>query len=255
MKLLTVGNSFSDDSMEYVGRIARSVGVDMKLGNLYIGGCTLNTHCDNARADSAAYEYRTDSGEGWSTVFPHKMSDALLSEPWDVVSLQQASGSSGLPETYARLPELIAYVRGLVPETTRLVWNMTWAYQRDSEHEEFSKYGRNQDTMYEAILSAIQSEVRTKKEISLVIPTGTAIQNARTSFAGDTLTRDGYHLSFGLGRYIAGLTFVRALTSASLEGCFAPEGITEEEKKVAVESAVNAVKNPRSVTLSAYVGK
>ncbi len=28
----------------------------------------------------------------------------------------------------------------------------------------------------------------------MIIPTGTAIQNARTSFVGDHMNRDGYHL-------------------------------------------------------------
>lgn len=30
----------------------------------------------------------------------------------------------------------------------------------------------------------------------MIIPTGTAIQNARTSFVGDHMNRDGYHLRF-----------------------------------------------------------
>lgn len=65
LKILTVGNSFSDDSMEYVAQIALATGVkEVKLGNLYIGGCTLATHADNARSNAAAYEYRVNSGAG-----------------------------------------------------------------------------------------------------------------------------------------------------------------------------------------------
>ena len=49
MKLLTVGNSFSDDAMEYVWQIASALGFKkIELGNLYIGGCSLATHRENA---------------------------------------------------------------------------------------------------------------------------------------------------------------------------------------------------------------
>ena len=42
LKLLTVGNSFSDDAMEYVWQIASALGFKkIELGNLYIGGCSL----------------------------------------------------------------------------------------------------------------------------------------------------------------------------------------------------------------------
>ena len=38
LKILTIGNSFSDDSMEYVANIALSLGIKkVVLGNLYIG--------------------------------------------------------------------------------------------------------------------------------------------------------------------------------------------------------------------------
>ena len=55
LKILTIGNSFSDDTMEYVWNIADSLGVeDIYLGNLYLGGCTLDTHAFNARGNYTA---------------------------------------------------------------------------------------------------------------------------------------------------------------------------------------------------------
>lgn len=42
----------------------------------------------------------------------------------------------------------------------------------------------------------------------MIIPTGTAIQNARTSFVGDHMNRDGYHLDLKIGRYTAALYMV-----------------------------------------------
>lgn len=253
LKILTIGNSFSDDSMEYVYQIAQSAGVKkLWLGNLYIGGCTLDTHAANAREDKAAYEYRTNQRGSWSTTPSYKMSDAIRSEDWDYISLQQASGSSGMDRTYGQLAYLIDYVQSLCPDA-KLVWNMTWAYQQDSTHGEFPKYNKDQTTMYRAILAAVEKRVRTKSEIFDVIPTGTAIQNARTSYIGDRLTRDGYHLTYDFGRFVAGLTFVHKLTGLSVEGVeFMPAGVDKDMQKIAIEAATNAVKTPTEVTKSVY---
>ena len=103
------------------------------------------------------------------------------------------------------------------------------------------------------ILSAVLECVEPNKNIVKIVPNGTAIQNARTSYVGDTLTRDGYHLSLQLGRYIAGLTFFHALTGRSIENIsYRPEGITTALYKLAIESATNAVKEPWDVTESQY---
>ena len=253
LKILTIGNSFSDDSMEYVYQIAEDAGVKrITLGNLYIGGCTLDTHAANAKGDKGAYEYRTNSRGAWSTKNNYKMSDAIRSENWDYISLQQASGSSGVDRTYSQLAYLIGYVQELCPDA-KIVWNMTWAYQQDSTHGEFSKYGSDQMKMYNAILEAVAKKVTPRSEIFAVIPTGTAIQNARTSYIGDHLTRDGYHLTYDFGRYVAGLTFVHKLTGLSIEDVqFMPSGVDEEMRKIAIESATHAVQSPTEVTKSAY---
>lgn len=257
LKILTIGNSFSDDSMEYVYQIAQACGIEkVRLGNLYIGGCPLSTHVMNAENDSAAYDYRTNSSGAWSTRGAYKMSDAIRSENWDFISLQQASGSSGMADTYSDLAYLADYVRGLANTDAKLVWNMTWAYQQNSNHGEFPKYNRDQTTMYRAIVSAVKTTVVTDSRIAMVIPTGTAIQNARTSYVGDTLTRDGYHLTIDFGRYIAGLTFVHKLCGVPIDNIrYAPAGVDEDARKIAVESVNNAVATPFEVTRSAYTAK
>ena len=256
LKILTIGNSFSDDTMQYVYQIAKSAGVEkISLGNLYIGGCSLDTHASNARADKGAYEYRTNTSGSWSTVKEYKMSTAIKSQNWDFISLQQASGVSGIESSYAELSYLIGYVKGLCPDA-KIVWNMTWAYQQDSTHSSFPKYNSNQTTMYNAIVNAVAKKIRVRDDIFAVSPTGTAIQNARTSYVGDKLTRDGYHLSYDFGRYIAGLTFFSQLTGISAENVtFAPDGVDDSLQKVAIEAASNAVKAPAEVTKSQYTSE
>ena len=52
LKILTMENSFSDDSMEYVANIAKDIGIkNIKFGKLFIGGCSLSKHYNNAIKD------------------------------------------------------------------------------------------------------------------------------------------------------------------------------------------------------------
>ena len=253
LKVLTIGNSFSDDTMEYVYQIATDLGVEeVFLGNLYIGGCTLATHAANARSNMPMYEYRTNDSGLWHTERIYSIKRALQSQNWDFVSLQQASGSSGMQDTYGDLEYLLTYVTAYAP-TADIVWNMTWAYEQTSSHSEFHKYDNDQLTMYNRIVSAVQNCVLTYSVVKKVIPCGTAIQNARTSYVGDRLTRDGYHLTLDLGRYIAGLTLVEALTGLEVKNVtFKPNGVSENYRKVAVDAVHKAVQNPFSVTNSLY---
>lgn len=86
-------------------------------------------------------------------------------------------------------------------------------------------------------------------KIKIVIPSGTAIQNARTSFIGDHLNRDGYHLDVKIGRYTAACTWFERIFKHSVVGNpYAPEGLDEARKAVAQKAAHAAVKHPYKVT-------
>lgn len=255
LKILAIGNSFSDDTMEYVYQIAQDLGVeDMVLGILYIGGCTLDTHWSCASEQKPAYEYRRNTGSGWQTTVDTKMSTALIDENWDYVTIQQASPESGNPDSFAHLDELIAFVRERVPKTTQLYWNMTWAYQGDCENTQFGLYDYDQMKMYTAITQTAQQKIAPLEAFTALIPTGTAVQNVRTSFLGDTLTRDGYHMNYEIGRYVVGLTLVRTLLELPIDQVtYRPDGVTEEMQKVAIEAAENAAQNPYTITESTYI--
>ncbi len=252
LRILTIGNSFSDDTMEYVGKIAESYGMQVFLGNLYIGGCNINYHLDNLKNESALYTYRVYSNGAWKNHQNYKSTDAIKSQSWDYISFQQASPDSGRVSTMTNLEALMAGVRAICNQDAKFIWHMTWAYQADSNHSGFANYNNSQDQMYEAIIQAVQSVVMPNEQFALVAPVGTAIQNARTSILGDRLTRDGYHLNLEYGRYIAGLTFFSAITGVDVSKVsYVAPGIPADIKVVCVEAAVNAVKNPFTVTYAA----
>lgn len=255
LKLLTVGNSFSDDAMEYVWQIASALGLKkIELGNLYMGGCSLAMHRENALSGTEVYEFRTNTDGVWRTE-NKALAYGVTFNDWDFISLQQASPFSGREETYNEdLRFLIDFIKRRAKNTKmKLVWHMTWAYPETSEHEAFLSYGKNQNTMYEMIVKTVQKKILPINDFATVLPSGTAIQNARTSFLGDSLNRDAIHLSMPLGRYIAGLTLTKALTGADISRvAYVSEGISEEEKVVAIESAENACRQPFAVTPSRY---
>jgi hypothetical protein len=88
---------------------------------------------------------------------------------------------------------------------------MTWAYQQDSNHWAFPRYGCDQAAMYNAILHTVRSEILTNTAYAGIIPSGVAIQNLRATPVGDTVTRDGFHMSESHGRYAAALTWAQTL--------------------------------------------
>lgn len=261
LKFLMIGNSYSDDAIEYVFQIASALGIKMTLGNLFIGDCTLEKHYNNLIGNSPSYEFRTCSeatGGTWENRPNTSSVDAIKSQEWDYISLQQNSTHSGHPETYFMIDQLIPEIRKY-NTTAEFVWHMPWADAADSQYGPGvmkNHYNNDMMTMYNAYVAAVQKEILTRSAFVKVLSTGTAIQNARTSFIGPNngpLNRDGHHLTYGLGRYIASLTVVATLTGADLTGLtWMPENVTEQQRTVAVESAMNAAKTPFAITQSAY---
>ena len=259
LKILAIGNSFSNDTTHFLEDIARAEGFETVLvGNLYIGGCTLQTHALNAEGNLPAYKYYMNYDGEWKTIEECTIEYALKNQDWDIITMQQGSTWSGKPETYEpHLTKLIEYVNEhKTNPNARLAWNMTWAYQADFEKDMFAQYARNQDVMYHAIITTVQSTVQAHKEISYIMPCGTAIQNARTSYVGDTLTRDGYHMS-ELGRVITSYTWLATflnepLTEINFTNVSDTLILTEQDKAMILESVNNAIANPYTVTNSTY---
>ena len=212
VRILAVGNSFSVDAMEYLWQLCRAGGMrTVVLGNLYIGGCSLQTHWSNIQGRLPAYTYYRNTNGSWQSTPDVSVQQALAEERWDVITMQQASGSSGLPPTYTHLRDVYDFLQAnKTNPAAEIWWHMTWSYQQDSTHKEFSNYGCRQAAMYRAIVHTVRDTVLPARPFSGLIPSGTAIQNLRGE-VGDVLTRDGFHLSYGLGRYTAALTWFTAL--------------------------------------------
>lgn len=250
VRILAIGNSFSQDAVEqYLYELFRASGQEVIIGNLYIGGCTLQKHFDNIQGDKAAYEYRKVVDGVKTNTKSFRISAALAEESWDYVSIQQASDYSGVWEQCSPyLSNIISYLRDNTRKDTKILWHSTWAYASGSNHSAFPNYQKDQMVMYNAIVD-VARKVMDGYSVDILVPSGTAVQNGRTSVLGDTFNRDGYHLETTYGRYTAACTWFEAISGKDVtENVYAPSTVDAEKKAIAQLSAHNAVLSPYSVT-------
>ena len=254
LKLLFVGNSFAVDTMEYAAQIARSLGVArVKLGVLYVSGCSIEMHHTHAVQDLAVYTYYQNVGEGWQETPEYKISDAVKSEAWDWIAIQHGTrGKSRYTsiECYEKLGALADYLKALAPAHTKIAFNLTWMGEHTRQHHEIISYRGDVVQMRRRLEEVTREVMQQNPQINLLVPTGTAIENARTSKVG-LLTRDCFHLSVDKGRFIAGLAFISTVTGLdAAEISWRPEGVDDYTMQVAIEAVKNAQRAPLCVTRS-----
>ena len=252
IRLLTIGNSFSQDAVEqYLYELAKEAGIHLIIGNAYKGGQSLEQHWTDLTQEHDVYEYRkVVNGIRYNT--PHALLPPIITdEQWDFISFQQASHYSGLTTTYEPfLSKLIQYTDSIkTGQDVRYGWHMTWAYSKDSSHGGFANYSRSQEIMFDSIRYAVQWTQILHPEFSFIVPCGTAIQNARTTYLGDNMNRDGYHLDLKIGRYTAACTWLETLTGISPVGLkYKPEGVDEAAAHACQVAAHAAVLTPFEIT-------
>lgn len=226
IRLLAVGNSFSDDAFHYLHDLAAADGVELRAVNLYIGGCNLETHWRNACSGEKLYLYMEN---GVSTGRYVSIAETLEEGPWDYIMTQQASHDSGLEETYFPWLSLLTDLfRRYCPETPLLL-HETWAYERDSDHSAFPRYNRSQEEMFSRLRECYH---RAAERLKLpLIPSGEAVQLARGrkpfryELGELSLCRDGYHMGHVYGRYLVAAVVYGFLTGRDLrENTFTPPG-------------------------------
>ena len=252
IKVLAIGNSFSVDAMQnHLYDVLKSAGYDQViLGNLYVGGCSLDQHWGYIKGKQNAYTYyKNDDNGQWVSTDNYSALTALQEETWDIITVQQASPNSGQPNTFENLSNIVDWVeQNKTNDDAQIFWHMTWAYQQNSTHSAFPNYGSDQMTMYNAIVSTAENTAMKVDGIDGIIPSGTAIQNLRGTALGDTLTADGYHLKDTYGDYTAALMWYVALTGESLDDVtYIPESVADHYFNIA-RAVAHAYYRPYAVS-------
>ena len=238
MKILSIGNSFSQDAQGYLHQIAKADGLDLKCVNLMIGGCPLSRHYINMNNDAKAYGFEFN---GEYTGILVTMKEALQSDDWDYITFQQVSHQSPSYDTYQPyLQELSKYVRYHAPKSKQLI-HQTWAYEQGSNLLHNLGY-TNQEDMFRGLESAY---AKAGKDINAdgIIPAGQCMQNLLKNGI-EKVHRDTFHADLGVGRYVIALTWYGLITGnnlAKIKFSDFDQPVSEEEIKIACQSAEQAL--------------
>ena len=214
MKILSIGNSFSEDAHQWLHKLAEMNGQDLYTVNLCVSGCTLQTHWEGYQASAAECLLQVNGGPGQRYV---TIAEALTLEDWDVITVQQASRFSGLLETHEPyLANFIQVIQAACPRA-KIWYHQTWAYEKDSPDVGYVYYDHDQQKMYRAIMDTT-AQIQERYHLP-VIPVGRTIQGLRENVpefdyagGGISLNRDGSHLSYDYGRFAAAAVWIKKLT-------------------------------------------
>ena len=260
LRILAIGNSFSDDATQYLPDLLEAAGIhNVILGRLYIGGCTLERHCKEYETNGHEYVYLKSTKNKWETVKKYKegrFMDGLGDEPWDIITMQQGSPKSGRWDSYDPwLGNLIGIVRKECSNPkAAIVWHQTWAYSRTYTNRSFANYAYDQQYMFDSIQLCVD-KAREQYNIPVVIPSGPAVQMLRGTWLNTDkdLTRDGFHMSYREGRYATACVWFEALIrptlGVSVKGnSFRNSGeneVSDKEAALMQKTAIKAVKQAK----------
>lgn len=254
-RLLLLGNSLSLDAADNSGGGTASVLYDIvkamlgensyvEIGTLYSGARTAAWHATMARDEVSAYQFSiiSDSTDGkWSVISNSCTSKyGLTYTDWDVVTVQPygnetltgiddaTTGTTGSykDEKFLPLAESLPFLLDYISEYSNnsdVYYYLTWA----SSQSAWMNTGANAYSGMIDVAIAATANSGNNASFSGIIPVGTAVQNARSTYlsllkyenpadAQKNLQRDNVHLSLHLGRYIAALTFAEILVPTSM---------------------------------------
>ncbi len=238
LKVLTIGNSFSENTSVYASEIARSNGKDLTFGYLKFPSCTIEMHYTAAVENRAVFKFDVTFPDGTHDTAAQKAAAssfdavdgggatveyALNYCDWDVIVFQQESSSSRYASTFEKLGDLIAYVQAKAPNA-RLAIHEVWRW---------GDWGADQFALIQANTRAAAAQYQLE-----YIPTGTAFEYARTALGSDTIVNDndGHHQhANAYGQYIAGSCYVAALFGVPVsEDTFTSHPYVNDNRQVAV---------------------
>lgn len=270
LKVLAIGNSYTIDGTACIRHILNSTSVQAKDYCVYAlshAGASLE-YWDERFAANDGDSIMLRAGSLKMPTVKGSISE-LMAQDWDIIVMQQYSAYAHTFSTYnPYLNHLLAYCKTYCTNSkVAFAWQLIHSYAPGY----YLSSGLAGEARWRLICRATQ-EMKEKVGIDIVIPTGTAIQNARkTSLqTEDDLTRDMTHLCYGVGRHIAGLTWVQTLfapvfnftiqnntanhaladweknDASAISGSSVP--VTDENRDLCIDCALKACENPYTLS-------
>lgn len=277
LKILTFGNSYSNDAHAWLYMILKSAGYDdVVIGHISNGGCNINNHWSNVD-DDITNDYHAGcciNNNGVpkeydkSETLPLKRAYELTirEHEWDYVVIQHGPNHVEKRDTYSHLRDLLDFIKeNLTNKDTKFIYHMVWKYNDTVEGGSTAKF-------YDDIIDITKNIVLKNEEFVGVIPAATMRQNIMTSHLTDKdIARDYGHMSLGLGRYALGLLWYCYLTGGDISDVnfiptvsdinpallekFAFDEVTEENLDIVREAIKNALATPFEITSSKFASQ
>lgn len=289
LKVLTLGHSLAVDCGHMLNLVAQAEGFEKELviGTLYYSGCNLWQHVDFLTNDSRDYKLYLSS-----TATPNTpptimenvtMREALQHDYWDIIVMQGGVYEISQEATYTdgKIQTIQDYVNQHKTNPNAVfAWHNAWAPPTDPDlmsmynHEPhvyeqwYEKFNSDRSAWYQAMMTCVEQHILTDSSFVSYIPSGTAMENALSSYLGEKdLHRDYAHAS-DLGRVIVAYTWyctlagVDQLEEIKLDAIpvnffrttsdAVDRALTDAEKAVILESVNNALAKPTEMTQSQY---
>lgn len=266
VKILSIGHSYSWNSVEYLRSIGLSQGVDITVAVVYRGNCSLQTHLNNFKNNTLYGEesgnpgfylkYSKEHPSGQQFLDSYSVGKAVKDEKWDYIMFQESLDRVGFyNHIEASLPALKDGVAAIATNpNVKYMWHDIWAMEKKeaipTDKVELKPYNWDQQTMYEGIKSTTAQVLASDVGISGVVPTGEAFQLARQSGkydptkGGISLNADNISHANNYGKYLAGLVWYMSFTGCSInkDTLYIPTDIPKEKAFELVDFAEQAVK-------------
>ena len=275
-KILLIGSSHGVDCTNYLYDVAKDQGTKLVIGDLYKGSSTLQEHLGYIRTNETAYNYYKTEDGTWTTKTDSNLLTGLLDEDWDIIVLME-SNRLVLTSQKEDLDAVVTYVNtNKTNPNAKLAFFATWRFHTTSTNSAvFETFGGDVKNMGDAMRSFMKERIEPTGQFTWIIPGGTAVDNASTTFMGDGWFRDGSHMN-GMGRVLAACTWYITLFGKPIEklgltetrdsydkeyGIAGQDGVsdtpsvqlTEEVKEQLIKASNAACANPYEVTdLSTY---
>jgi hypothetical protein len=275
LRVLLIGNSFSQNASAYLPQIAKDGGHDLIFGHAELPGCPLQRHWQLAELNST--EPENPKGRPYEGGKSLRM--LLADGEWDVITMQQYSMLSANPDSYKPYAQQLYNLISQYQPKARILIHQTWAYRADSKpfgEVATGKFAQSEKEMYEKSRAAYH---QVAKELKVdIIPNGDAFwlisSNPKTTFKNDEsfdpakavypvlpqeqnslhagyswsngkLNFDSHHANIA-GKYLGGLVWYAVLFDEPVTQIkFKPQSVTDEfaeQLKVAATAAVKGSK-------------
>ena len=274
--ILFIGNSFTKDAVEHLPGILDAAGIDkVQLTHMYYGGRLISEYYAGWSTSTDYKRYDCAPGSAiWTETTGQSLEEVVSSRHWDVVTIQEHTGNKA---AWAWNSDALDNISGLVNKikSSSPSGAMPQIYYILSQaYFDMGKIGTatkpyitwdDQEGMWK-VIADFGKNVMDNIDFDGIISTGAMLQNLRTSSLDNdmNLTRDGYHMDYGISRYGAscvvfetlitpeydvtmdGNTY-RFLVSDTSETSYCTP-VTDANAPVALQAARYAIQNPYEVT-------